>query len=381
MAQLPAEARGTAAAVLAFSLISEVAGLLLIWLVWTHRERTSYVALIAYFTWIATTTSVIQQIHLYAGLFLALSMYGRTVIVADALGKIAAILVPIIFICLLQIDAIKSSFMGFLVLADLPLLISLVGGCIFVGAIIRKYIQTRRQFRASSMGYHRWDFGESRIYDRWLLIRFSAGFFILALFNMTNIICQVAWQANTSRDTLSASAGPDRSAARARHDSALFLPGVSSSLLAFVIFGTTAPFRKHMRETFSVWRRCSRPPDINSPLPPQLATEAAYRKSRLSGGGGGGGERVGSGYYEVTVYGPQGRRTTSISYAGGMPHSIAAAAAGGEEGVPDEETAGRMSAFFHASREPEPVYDGRRHHHHRHHPHQHHYRSNSAGWS
>lgn len=101
MVQLPAEARGTAAAVLAFSLISEVAGLLLIWLVWTHRERTSCefvpctptcppqplalythphtspyiyltnnhtkdVALIAYFTWIATTASVIQQIHLYA---------------------------------------------------------------------------------------------------------------------------------------------------------------------------------------------------------------------------------------------------------------------------------------------------------------------------
>lgn len=39
--QLPAEARGTAAAVLTFSFVSDIAGLLLIWLVWTHRERTS----------------------------------------------------------------------------------------------------------------------------------------------------------------------------------------------------------------------------------------------------------------------------------------------------------------------------------------------------
>ena len=39
--QLPPEARGVAAAVLTFSFISEFAGLLLIWLVWTHRERTS----------------------------------------------------------------------------------------------------------------------------------------------------------------------------------------------------------------------------------------------------------------------------------------------------------------------------------------------------
>lgn len=41
MAQLPAEARGVAAVVLTFSFISEIGGLLLIWLVWTHRERTS----------------------------------------------------------------------------------------------------------------------------------------------------------------------------------------------------------------------------------------------------------------------------------------------------------------------------------------------------
>ena len=75
--------------VLIFSFISEFAGLLLIWLIWTHREKTSCkphicdmkvpvlhrfpltfvcpkdVAWIAYFTWIATTTSIIQQIHLY----------------------------------------------------------------------------------------------------------------------------------------------------------------------------------------------------------------------------------------------------------------------------------------------------------------------------
>ena len=73
------------------------------------------------------------------------------------------------------------------------------------------------------------------------------------LFNLTNFICQVAWQRNTSQDTLAAS--PDTSAARARHDSALFLPGVSSSLLAFIVFGTTTPFRRHMRRVFwDSWR-------------------------------------------------------------------------------------------------------------------------------
>lgn len=74
-----------------------------------------------------TTTSRIRRlINNRRGLFLALSMHGRTVTLADALGKIAAILVPIIFVCLLQVDAIKSSFMGFLVLADLPRKISAI---------------------------------------------------------------------------------------------------------------------------------------------------------------------------------------------------------------------------------------------------------------
>lgn len=213
-----------------------------------------------------------------------------------------------------------------------------------------------------------------------------------SLFNMTNIICQVAWQANTSRDTLSS--GPDRSAARARHDSALFLPGVSSSLLAFIIFGTTTPFRNYMREVFveRIWRGFF----LRRPLPPattaittrqkslSLSSSAYYSPQPDGGSGGGGGDggvgggggRVNSGYYEVTVYGPQGRRTTSISYAPTAFHP-------GAMRSDEEEMAGDMltmqpmksparTSVFH--REPEPVYDGR-HHHHQHH------RSGSTGWS
>ncbi len=107
-------------------------------------------------------------------------MYGRTMPVASGLGKFVAIVLPILFISLLQINAIQNDFLGFFVLADAPrkrvcnpisnymandcpftVLLSLVGGCIFVGAIIRKYVKTRRQFRSSVFGYH-WDFEESR---------------------------------------------------------------------------------------------------------------------------------------------------------------------------------------------------------------------------
>ena len=59
--------------------------------------------------------------HCQRGLFLALSMHGRDrMIVASGLGKVAAILFPVLFISLLQVDAVERSWMGFFVLADLP---------------------------------------------------------------------------------------------------------------------------------------------------------------------------------------------------------------------------------------------------------------------
>ena len=55
------------------------------------------------------------------GLFLALSMHGyNRMIVASNLGKVASIVFPVMFISLLQLDAVKRSWMGFFVLADLP---------------------------------------------------------------------------------------------------------------------------------------------------------------------------------------------------------------------------------------------------------------------
>lgn len=45
--------------------------------------------------------------------------YNR-MIVASNLGKVASIVFPVMFISLLQLDAVKRSWMGFFVLADLP---------------------------------------------------------------------------------------------------------------------------------------------------------------------------------------------------------------------------------------------------------------------
>ncbi|KAI1339145.1 hypothetical protein F5Y15DRAFT_416455 [Xylariaceae sp. FL0016] len=321
---IPDEVYGVAAGVLVYSFICEIAGALLVWLVWSHRERTSYVAWIAYFTLLSTTASIIQQFHVYTNwtkvvtkqfqhaklnagnpelvianssrgadlvLFyiqyccynieatfvvfwafsLTQSVYGwsakphlrRTFKYINRAGKGISVILPIIMISLLQTSAVQRTFTGFLIVADILLIISLACGCGFVLAILAKYVQSRRQFKSWSIGYGKGS-GSSDveapesgggpssrskgIYDRWLMVRFTLGFIFLGAFELTNVLFQLAGRENTTIDALSDK--PDLSASRATSTAVLFLPGVTPPLLAFLVFGTTTPFRKSMYQTF-----------------------------------------------------------------------------------------------------------------------------------
>ncbi|KAI0859826.1 hypothetical protein F4860DRAFT_481578 [Xylaria cubensis] len=65
MTGLPADAVGEAVGVLIYTFISLLTNLTLIWLLWVHRERFSYIALIAYFVELSIVISIIQQIYQY----------------------------------------------------------------------------------------------------------------------------------------------------------------------------------------------------------------------------------------------------------------------------------------------------------------------------
>lgn len=52
-----------AVGVLVYSIVCLLFSLLLIWLVWVHHERSSYVAMLGYFTCLSTLASIVQQIH------------------------------------------------------------------------------------------------------------------------------------------------------------------------------------------------------------------------------------------------------------------------------------------------------------------------------
>jgi hypothetical protein len=70
----------------------------------------------------------------------------------------------------------------------------------------------------------------------------------ISVFQLVTILFQYGSAANSTREVLGDSA--DLSAAHFRSDMIIFLPGVSSSILTLVVFGTTKTLRRYMWVTF-----------------------------------------------------------------------------------------------------------------------------------
>ncbi|KAI2616319.1 hypothetical protein GGR54DRAFT_649609 [Hypoxylon sp. NC1633] len=178
--------------------------------------------------------------------------------------KAIAVILPAILMCLLRLDAVQSSHWGFLVLANFNIMISLSIGSVLLIAILIKYIYTRHRLiswnarylfsrRSEGPGEDIIDVldqgdGRNGNYDHWLVLRFSIGFVVLGTFQLITILSEVAQLSNHTKEKLGDSA--DLSATRAKGDFLLFMPGVSTSLLVFIVFGTTRNFRKAMYKTF-----------------------------------------------------------------------------------------------------------------------------------
>ncbi|KAG9256929.1 uncharacterized protein F5Z01DRAFT_672154 [Emericellopsis atlantica] len=347
MSQIPAGAEGTVAGVMLYCCLCLIASLLLVWLTWTHHERTSYVAILSYFATLSTTASLVQQVYditRYHGLveeqfenrkmhphnpevaiangsvgvslvlyYIQYYCYGVEAMAASLAqsvyglssrpklknilrrinrgGKLAAILFPLVTTLLLRVPQVQDKFVSFILLADLPLMLSLFFGCILMIAILGRYIHTKRKFvhwshdEASSTGHDLSALGGGRgtastarprhkrkgIWDRWLMVRFTIAFGALSVFEVTNTLFQLRSVTNAQDD--SAARAPDLSAEKVRGSWVFFMPGATPGLLMFVVFGTTAPLRRHMYETFVPrrWRRQQQegresPPDPAVPL-------------------------------------------------------------------------------------------------------------------
>ncbi|KAK6214368.1 hypothetical protein LQW54_004417 [Pestalotiopsis sp. IQ-011] len=94
------------------------------------------------------------------------------------------------------------------------------------------------------------------------------------------MLFQFTGMSNSNEDATRTS--PDFSVERAKETTILFLPGPAPSYLLFIVFGTTAAFRRHMYETFVPrrWQRWSRTSPEPVARPWVLSSSSPKRSSR-----------------------------------------------------------------------------------------------------
>ncbi|KAK8086098.1 glycoside hydrolase [Apiospora phragmitis] len=303
--QLPEGAEGVVAFSLIYAAASWTCSALFILVARVYREGFSYLSILSFFTLFSTTASIIQQAHdatwyrdvmiaqfehkqvnpdspenaiangsigldlvlyylqyysysveamlvmFWAG-ELAQTVYGLSAKLRlrpllqriNTVGKWISILFPMVTIVLLRLPALQAHFIIFILIADLPLMISLAIGSGTVIAILARYINSRKRFTnwtpqqgtgntsqsgatiqstAQSSSSHGKGPMKQGLYDRWLMVRFTCAFVVLAVFEVTNTLFQVQSLLNTKKDA--ASVEPDLSVERAKTTFFLFLPG------------------------------------------------------------------------------------------------------------------------------------------------------------
>lgn len=206
-------------------------------------------------------------------------------------AKTTAVLLPIIQVSLMRTDVVQSSTIGFYFLANVIMGVSLSLGTILLLAILARYVATR-----ASMSWHvgyadRSTVAENNpattqntavgslasstggvplqqksIYDSWLVTRFTLAFAGLSAFQLVVISNEISFARDNGKD--SQGSVVNLSYQRAIGDVLTFLPGVSASLLAFIVFGTTKSFRDYFyrelvpRSIRRRWRKTLRSPPV-----------------------------------------------------------------------------------------------------------------------
>lgn len=142
-------------------------------------------------------------------------------------------------------------------------------GAICVILILVKYIRTRMGFRSYASGSvtieeipttansGRTSRKRSRLnvrVDPWLVVRFTIAFFILSGFNIFLVFYSIGRYRKILRD--GSDVAPDFSTRRAVSDVLNYIPPVTASLLAFLLFGTTSQARAKYAGIFRILNCC-----------------------------------------------------------------------------------------------------------------------------
>ncbi|CAL3967470.1 unnamed protein product [Diplocarpon coronariae] len=190
---------------------------------------------------------------------------------ASPVSKVFSILFPGLIIGLMQIESLQREALPFIVMTYFSMFTSLSIGSILLILILYKYMKTRRLVAGHSHQRGRWWASEKSnsrsgidshatgpadsgvtgvnsivrksIYDRALIIRFTIGFVVISIFELAIIVFTLFQSGNNA--AIAYSGKPDFSISNAIHDIVFFIPGVTASLAAFLVFGTTKSWRQY----------------------------------------------------------------------------------------------------------------------------------------
>ncbi|PGH10951.1 hypothetical protein AJ79_05197 [Helicocarpus griseus UAMH5409] len=172
-----------------------------------------------------------------------------------------AVIVPSVFQGILHIDAIKRSLLASLIIYNCLFVTSTSLGSLLVILTLSKYIKSRRDL--SRIGGRQSSYTTSfprnlstdnpnrslrKKDEKWLIVRFTIGFSILMLVEMCMVVYQIVQARNYSHDR--SATAPDFSVERTKNDLLAFFPGVTASLIYWLVFGTTAVLRKEHADTY-----------------------------------------------------------------------------------------------------------------------------------
>ncbi|KAI5866542.1 hypothetical protein GGS23DRAFT_593288 [Durotheca rogersii] len=330
MSQLPEGTLGDAVGVLIYTFICMFCDILLIWLYWTTREGLSYVALIAYFALLCTISSIIQQIYNYtfwndimwaqlhyiqanfenadvafnngnfgfmralanirlfcyimeASYFLSYSIHVTASVFgywlmrrrAERIFSLASKTVPLLLagitIALLHTKLVQSSFLTYMIVANVQSVVSCAISIALILVILWKYIEMKRSFRRvdTTQRLKNWRFPfaskdnlradantasigrDNRVLpavfdNNWLVIRLSIAIVLISGFVLASVITHLPQRENVAKDAQAEA--PDLSVERARSNIVGYTFGVTPGLAIWIVFGLTKAYRQIMYE-------------------------------------------------------------------------------------------------------------------------------------
>lgn len=184
--------------------------------------------------------------------------------------KTSAVVLPIGMCVACSTDTVQRVPVAYLVAYNFLMATCLTTGSLLVVIVLLKYLQSRNVFTRffpksttmstslggrtmSSVATTRTTTGT----DKWLIVRFSIIMICLLVFETAQIIYQIVNYERNRHPSRTTAESPNFSAEQAKIDISQDIPGTLPSIIAFLIFGTTAPFRRKYARIIRVICCCS----------------------------------------------------------------------------------------------------------------------------